>query len=157
MAAAPDVAWNLIAIVNWLAGDRAAVEVNSTSEPIHLKVVPGFGHEGALMFNQWTPAASLIRHLNPELAAGFVWAWDQQKRPGSQQHDNGFTHLTANQTDLLAQATPEVVRRSLASSWLPGFGATWRRDRATPWCISCGPAISSHGASSRLPSRLSPL
>jgi len=30
------------------------------------------------------PAASLIRDLNPELAAGFVWAWDQQKRPGSQ-------------------------------------------------------------------------
>ena len=78
------------------------------------------------MFNQWTPAASLIRDLNPELAAGFVWAWDQQKRPGPQQHDNGFTQLTANQTDLLAQATPEVVRRALASSWLPGFGATLR-------------------------------
>jgi hypothetical protein len=90
------------------------------------RVVPGFGHEGALMFNQWTPAASLIRDLNPELAAGFVWAWDQQKRPGAQQHDNGFSHLTANQTDLLAKATPELVRRALASSWLPGFGATLR-------------------------------
>jgi len=90
------------------------------------RIVPGFGHEGALMFNQWTPAASLIRHLNPELAAAFLWAWDQQKRPGSQQHDNGFTHLTANQTDLLDKATPEVVRQTLASSWLPGFGATLR-------------------------------
>lgn len=90
------------------------------------RVVPGFGHEGALMFNQWTPAASLIRDLNPELAAAFVWAWDQQKRPGPQQHDNGFTHLTANQTDLLPKATPEVVRQALASSWLPGFGATLR-------------------------------
>lgn len=90
------------------------------------RVVPGFGHEGALMFNQWTPAASLIRQINPELAAGFVWAWDQQKRPGVQQHDNGFTPLTANQDDLLAQATPAVVNRLLASSWLPGFGATLR-------------------------------
>lgn len=92
----------------------------------HARVVPGFGHEGALMFNQWTPAASLIRDLDPQLAAGFVWAWDQQKRPGPQQHDNGFTHLTANQTDLLEQATPAMVNRLLASSWLPGFGATLR-------------------------------
>lgn len=29
--------------VRKIAGDRATVEVNSTSEPIHLKVVPGFG------------------------------------------------------------------------------------------------------------------
>jgi acetylornithine deacetylase len=31
------------AMVRKIAGDRAAVEVGSTSEPIHLKVVPGFG------------------------------------------------------------------------------------------------------------------
>ena len=29
--------------VQRIAGDRASIEVNSTSEPIHLKVVPGFG------------------------------------------------------------------------------------------------------------------
>ena len=31
------------AMVRNIAGDRASIEVNSTSEPIHLKVVPGFG------------------------------------------------------------------------------------------------------------------
>ncbi|MBX7184011.1 MAG: M20/M25/M40 family metallo-hydrolase [Vicinamibacteria bacterium] len=36
--------WNdILARVLEIAGDRAAIEVNSTSEPIHLKVVPGFG------------------------------------------------------------------------------------------------------------------
>ncbi|MEO8500710.1 MAG: M20/M25/M40 family metallo-hydrolase, partial [Vicinamibacteria bacterium] len=31
------------ATVRKIAGDRATIEVNSTSEPIHMKVVPGFG------------------------------------------------------------------------------------------------------------------
>ena len=31
------------AVVERTAGDRATVEVNSTSEPIHMKVIPGFG------------------------------------------------------------------------------------------------------------------
>ncbi|MCL4205924.1 MAG: hypothetical protein KJ000_25860 [Pirellulaceae bacterium] len=117
------------------------------------RVVPGFGHEGALMFNQWTPAAALIatsadenlpvgqasslpfpahsqagslRHGDPDLAAAFIWAWDQQKRPGAMQHDNGFTELAGDQSGLLSQATPELIRRQLASVWLPGFGAVLR-------------------------------
>ena len=90
------------------------------------RIVPGFGHEGALMFNQWTPAAALIGDLDPDLAAAFVWAWDQQKRPGAMQHDNGFTELAGDQLALLAKATPELIRKQLRSVWLPGFGAVLR-------------------------------
>ena len=96
------------------------------------RVVPGFGHEGALMFNQWTPAAALIGDLDPELAAAFVWARDQQKRPGAMQHDNGFTELAGDQSGLLAKATPELIRQQLASVWLPGFGAVLRAHAGDP-------------------------
>ena len=96
------------------------------------RVVPGFGHEGALMFNQWTPAAALIGDLNPDLAAAFVWAWDQQKHPGQMQHDNGFTELAGDQAALLSKATPELVRSQLRSVWLPGFGAVLRAHAADP-------------------------
>jgi hypothetical protein len=98
-----------------------------------VRLVPGFGHEGNLLFNQWTPAAALIQKSNPDLAAAFVWAWDQQGRPGEQQHDNGFTELTGSQvTGLLPQATPEVLGKALSSAWLPGFGAVLRSGGADP-------------------------
>lgn len=97
-----------------------------------MRTVPGFGHEGNLCFNQWTPAAALIRDTNPGLAAAFAWAWDQQKRPGPAQHDNGFSDLTGSQADLLPRATPERVRKFLASAWLPGFGAILRAHPAGP-------------------------
>lgn len=98
-----------------------------------VRLVPGFGHEGNLIFNQWTPAAALIEKQNPDLAAAFVWAWDQQGRPGEQQHDNGFTELTGNQlTNLLPRATPQVLNKALASSWIPGFGAALRSGGADP-------------------------
>lgn len=97
-----------------------------------LRTVPGFGHEGNLCFNQWTPAAALMRGADPDLAAAFVWAWDQQRRPGAAQHDNGFSALTGDQADLLEKATPEIVQKSLASVWLPGFGAILRAHAADP-------------------------
>jgi hypothetical protein len=90
------------------------------------RMVPGFGHEGQLCFNQWTPAAALIRDSDPDLAAAFAWAWDQQRRPGAAQHDNGFTELAGSQSDLLAKATPQLIRQQLRSAWLPGFGAVLR-------------------------------
>ena len=86
-----------------------------------------------MLFNQWTPAAALIEKNNPDLAATFVWAWDQQGRPGAQQHDNGFTELTGNQvTSLLPKATPQVLTQALASAWMPGFGAVLRSGGADP-------------------------
>lgn len=98
-----------------------------------VRVVPGFGHEGNLLFNQWTPAAALIEKSNPDLAAACVWAWDQQGRPGGQQHDNGFTELTGNQvTSLLPKATPQVLTKALASAWMPGFGAVLRSGGVDP-------------------------
>lgn len=98
-----------------------------------VRLVPGFGHEGNLIFNQWTPAAALIEKQNPDLAAAFVWAWDQQGRPTEQQHDNGFTELTGHQvTNLLPKATPQVLGRALASAWIPGFGAVLRSGGADP-------------------------
>lgn len=97
------------------------------------RVVPAFGHQGNLMFNQWTPAAALIEKQNPDLPAAFVWAWDQQGRAGEQQHDNGFTELTGSQiTGLLPRATPEVLDKALASAWIPGFGAVLRSGGADP-------------------------
>ena len=87
------------------------------------RVVPGFGHEGNLIFNQWTPAAALLRDLDPDKAAAFVWAWDQQKRPMGAQHDNGFSTLAGDQSDLLKRATSALLRTQVRSTWFPGFGA----------------------------------
>lgn len=96
------------------------------------RLVPGFGHEGVLIFNQWLPGAALLRDSNPELAAAFAWAWDQQGRPMGWQHDNGFSELTAKQADLLEKVKPAVVQRELASTWLPGFGAVLRAHATDP-------------------------
>jgi len=97
-----------------------------------VRVIPGFGHEGCLIGNIWTPAASLMRDVDPDTAAALAWAWDQQGRPARANHGDGFAEHTLDQEDLLKRVTPELLDRKLGSVWLPGFGAVLRSRPGRP-------------------------
>jgi hypothetical protein len=97
-----------------------------------VRVVPGFGHEGYLDFNQWTPAAALLEKTDPQRAAMYAWAWRQQGQPGETQHCNGFSLLTADKGKLADAVSPAMIQQSLASVWLPGFGAVLRAHAGDP-------------------------
>jgi hypothetical protein len=97
-----------------------------------VRVLPGFGHEGNVVFNHWLPAAALVRDEAPERAALFAWAWAAQGRPLGGQHDNGFSDRTADQADLIDRAAPGALGHALRSAWLPGFGAVLRAWPGTP-------------------------
>ena len=97
-----------------------------------VRVLPGFGHEGTVVFNHWLPAAALVADRDPELASVLAWAWTQQGRPMGGQHDDGFSALTRSLGDLAARARPGAIRGALGSAWLPGFGAVLRAHAGTP-------------------------
>ncbi|MBN2295835.1 MAG: hypothetical protein JXM70_25620, partial [Pirellulales bacterium] len=94
--------------------------------------IPGFGHEGVLRFNQWLPAATLIKAKDPTRAALYAWAWEQQGQPGESQHCNGFAVLCADEGKLAKQAKPQAIRDALHSTWIPGFGAVLRSHGGDP-------------------------
>jgi hypothetical protein len=97
-----------------------------------VRLLPGFGHEGNVVFNHWLPAAALARPRDPETAALFAWAWQEQGRPFGGQHDNGFSALTRAEAELATRAAADAARRALPSAWLPGFGAVLRAHPGTP-------------------------
>lgn len=97
-----------------------------------IRLVPGFGHEGFLWFNQWLPAAALTKGSEPARAALYAWAWKEQGQPGESQHCNGFAARCLPEGERAAQATPEAIRRALSSRWLPGFGAVLRNAGGDP-------------------------
>jgi hypothetical protein len=98
-----------------------------------MRVVPGFGHEGALAFNVWTPAAAIWKDKDPARAALYAWAWKQQGEPGESQHCNGFSLMTEPLgRDLAGKADPVAIRKDLVSVWLPGFGAILRAHAGEP-------------------------
>ncbi|HOF89346.1 MAG TPA: hypothetical protein PLZ36_14775, partial [Armatimonadota bacterium] len=101
------------------------------------RLVPGFGHEGAMTSighltagAHWLTASALEREHDPEKAAVYAWAWDQVGRPGEKRtnpFDISFEKLTMPTCGPLAKlAKPEAIRRALRSAWLPGFGAVLR-------------------------------
>jgi hypothetical protein len=97
-----------------------------------IRLLPGFGHEGNVVFNHWLPAAALVRPTDIEHARLFAWAWAEQGRPLGGQHDNGFSAATLEHADLAGSAGSDAPRRALPSAWLPGFGAVLRAHPGTP-------------------------
>ena len=96
------------------------------------RMLPNWGHEGYDIGTHWMVAATLMRNLDPELAKGLVWAWDQLGRPMTQHHDAGFSERVIVNADLLNQLAPGYVPPQLASAWIPGFGATMRAHAGDP-------------------------
>jgi hypothetical protein len=96
------------------------------------RLVPGFGHEGNMLFNLWTPAAALLEKTDPQRAALYAWAWGQQGKPGDWQHTNGFGKPNEDRGALADGATPALLRRGLASVNFPGFGAVLRAHPGDP-------------------------
>ncbi|MBK5255848.1 MAG: M20/M25/M40 family metallo-hydrolase [Vicinamibacteria bacterium] len=94
---------DILAAVRELAGARATVEVKSTSEPIHLKVVPGFGR-GEIVVRFGTDI--------PYLAA---WGLPMLFGPGSI-HDAHTAHEFILKADLLEAVD---VYAALVRSLLP--------------------------------------
>lgn len=99
---------------------------------LDIRLVPGFGHEGFLWFNHWLPAAALVKQTDPERAAVYAWAWQEQGKPGESQHCNGFAARCMPEGERAAQATPDMIRRRLTSACLPGFGAVLRNAGGDP-------------------------
>lgn len=97
-----------------------------------IRVIPGFGHEGYMAFNQWTPAAALLEKTDPQRAAIYAWAWQQQGEPGETQHCNGFSLMTSDRGKMADTITPEMVRKTLTSVNIPGFGAVLRAHVGDP-------------------------
>jgi len=93
---------DVLATVEKLAGSRARVETGSTSEPIHLKVVPGFGR-GEIVVRFGTDI--------PYLAA---WGQPMLFGPGSI-HDAHTSHEFILKSDLLeaVEVYAALVRSSL--------------------------------------------
>ena len=96
------------------------------------RILPGFGHEGVLRFNQWLPAAALVKDVDPDLAALYAWAWKEQGKPGESQHCNGFALLTADEGGRADAVKPETIKKMLKSTWIPGFGAVLHSHHGDP-------------------------
>lgn len=76
------------AVVEKLAGSRAKVEIGSTSEPIHLKVVPGFGR------------GEIVVRFGTDIPYLDAWGQAMLFGPGSI-HDAHTAHEYILKTDLL--------------------------------------------------------
>jgi acetylornithine deacetylase len=74
--------------VRRIAGDRATIEVNSTSEPIHLKVVPGFGR------------GEIVVRFGTDIPYLDAWGQAMLFGPGSI-HDAHTSHEFILKSDLL--------------------------------------------------------
>jgi len=90
------------------------------------RMLAGWGHEGLDQGIQFLVAANAIRGIDPKLAASFAWGWDAIGRPMSGHHDAGFSPRAQANAELLRALPPDFVPPQLASTWLPGFGATLR-------------------------------
>lgn len=96
------------------------------------RMIPGWGHEGLPQGIQFLMAANAIRAIDPQLAASFVWGWDAMGRPMAGHHDAGFSPRAQANAELLGTLPADFVPPQLASTWLPGFGATMRAHAGTP-------------------------
>jgi len=92
--------------VRKIVGDRAAVEVNSTSEPIHLKVVPGFGR------------GEIVVRFGTDIPYLDAWGQAMLFGPGSI-HDAHTSHEFILKADLLEAVD---VYTDLVKSLLPSAG-----------------------------------
>ncbi len=88
-----------------IAGDRATIEVNSTSEPIHLKVVPGFGR------------GEIVVRFGTDIPYLDAWGQAMLFGPGSI-HDAHTSHEFILKQDLLeaVEVYAALVRSLLASA-----------------------------------------
>jgi len=88
-----------------IAGDRATVEVNSTSEPIHMKVVPGFGR------------GEIVVRFGTDIPYLDAWGQAMLFGPGSI-HDAHTAHEFILKQDLLeaVDVYAALVRSLLASA-----------------------------------------
>jgi acetylornithine deacetylase len=95
----------VLASVTKLAGARARVEVGSTSEPIHLKVVPGFGR------------GEIVVRFGTDIPYLEAWGQPVLFGPGSI-HDAHTSHEFILKTDLLeaVDVYAALVRSLLASA-----------------------------------------
>ena len=93
------------AMVRNIAGDRASIEVNSTSEPIHLKVVPGFGR------------GEIVVRFGTDIPYLDAWGQAMLFGPGSI-HDAHTAHEFILKQDLLeaVDVYAALVRSLLASA-----------------------------------------
>ena len=118
-----------------LAVDPAQFTMNLLTPPdprFGARIVPGWGHEGLDFSCHYLVAANAVRNFDPKLAACFAWAWDASGKPLGGQHDAGFSPRAQANADLLANLPPGFVPPQLASTWLPGFGATLRAHAGDP-------------------------
>ncbi len=93
------------AAVRKIAGDRASVEVNSTSEPIHLKVVPGLGR------------GEIVVRFGTDIPYLEAWGQPVLFGPGSI-HDAHTSHEFILKSDLLeaVDVYAGLVKSLLASA-----------------------------------------
>jgi len=98
------------------------------------RMLPNWGHEGADTLTHWLVAAANLRQIDPQAAADFVWDWNAQGRPMNQHHDAGFSPRAILYAGLFKSVLDESmhVPPTLASSWLPGFGAVLRGHAGDP-------------------------
>jgi hypothetical protein len=118
-----------------LAVDPAQFTMNLLTPPdprFGARIVPGWGHEGLDFSCHYLVAANAVRGFDPKLAACFAWAWNASGKPLGGQHDAGFSPRAQANSDLLATLPPGLVPPQLASTWLPGFGATLRAHADDP-------------------------
>ncbi len=106
---------------------RFTLDLLSSPDPrFNTRIVPGWGHEGAVQNTHWMSAAALNRRRDPELAKAFAWAWDQTGRPMASHQDHGFSPYTVIHADLLENLPKNYLPPNFSSTWMPGFGATLR-------------------------------